>query len=123
MTVIAKEVTETETDTLQAQEEDITPTVKPRTQMMTATDVDAMTVNDPVGTTIGTGKRTEIGRGAVDIVMRDHVVGRPRLRGRGTGWQDQIDRGNVNETVKAKDEQDGLHHLVDDSYIWLLRIS
>ena len=86
MIVIAKEVMETETDTLQAQEEDITPIVKPRTQMMTATDVDATIVIDPVGTTIGTGKGIEIGREAADIVMRDHVVGRPGLRGRGPGW-------------------------------------
>ena len=123
MIVIAKEVMETETDTLQAQEEDIIPKVKTRTLKTTATDVDAMIVIGPVGMTIGTGKGTETGRGAVDIVMRDHGAGHPRLKGRGTGWQDQIDRGNVNETVKAKDEQDGLHHLVDDSYIWLLRIS
>jgi len=86
MIVIAKEVMETETDTLRAREEDIIPTVKPRTQMMTATDVDAMIVIDPVGMTKGTGKGTEIRRGAVDIVMRDHVVGRPGLRGRGPGW-------------------------------------
>jgi len=86
MIVIAKEVTETEVDTLQAREEDIIPKVKPRTQMMTGTDVDAMIVIGPVGMMIGTGKGTEIGRGAADIVMRDHVVGRPGLRGRGPGW-------------------------------------
>jgi hypothetical protein len=116
-TEIAKEVmdpeTETEIDTLPVQKEGIIPTVKPRIQRKTATDVDAMIVNDPVDTTIRTGR--EIRRGAAGVVMRDHGVGHPRLRARGTGWQDQIDQGNVRGTVKGKGEEDGLHHLADDS--------
>jgi hypothetical protein len=128
-TVIAKEVmdpeieTETETDTLRVQEEDIIPTVKPRIRRKTATDVDAMNVIDPVDTTIVRG--TEIGSGAESIVMRDQGVGHPKSSGSGRGiwWQDQIDRGNVRGTVKGKGEEDGLHHLVEDSYTRVLRIS
>ena len=117
-TVIVREVmdpeTKTEIDTLPVQEEDIIPIVKPRIQRKTATDVDAMIVNDPVDTTIGTGR--EIGSEVAGIVKRDHGVGHLRLSRRGMGWQDQIDRGNVRGTVKGKGEEDGLHHLVEDSY-------
>jgi hypothetical protein len=82
-TEIAKEVMdpETETDMHQVPGGDITPIAKPRIQRKTATDVDAMIVNDPVDTTIRTER--EIGRGAADTVMRDHGVGHPRLRGTG----------------------------------------
>jgi hypothetical protein len=115
-TVIAKEVMDpgTETDMHRAQEEDIIPIVKPRIQRKTTTDVDAMIVSGPVDTTIGT--RRGIGSGAEGIVMRDHGVGHPRLRGRGKGWRDQIDlgRGNVNE----REGIDGLHHLVDASTLF-----
>jgi hypothetical protein len=110
-TVIAKEVMdpETETDTLPVQEEDIIPTVNPRTRRTTATDVDAMIVIDPVD------MMTRTGRGVGGIVMRDQGVGHPKPsgRGRGMGWQDQTDRGRGN--VSGKAGIDGLHHLVDAS--------
>jgi hypothetical protein len=117
-TEIAKEVMdpETETDMHQVPGGDIIPTVKPRIQRKTATDVDAMIANviDLGNMMIETG----IGRGAEGIVMRDQGVGHLKSSGsgRGMGWQDQIDlgRGNVSE----KREVDGLHHLVDASLLF-----
>jgi hypothetical protein len=112
-TEIAKEVMdpETKTDTLRAQEEGIIPIAKPRIQRKTATDADAMIVIDLVDMMTERG----IGRGAEGIVKTDQGVEHLKLsgRGRGMGWQDQIDlgRGNVNE----KEGIDGLHHLVDAS--------
>lgn len=122
-TAIAKEVMdpEIETDMHQVPGGDIIPTVKTRDPRMTATDVDAMIVNviDPVDMMTRTGR--EIERGVEVIVMRGQGVGHLKSsgRGRGMGWQDQTDRGNARGTVKGKGEEDGLHHLADDSYTWL----
>jgi hypothetical protein len=112
-TVIVKEVMdpETETDMHRVQEEDIIPTVKPRIQRTTATDVDAMIANviDLGNMMIERG----IGSGVEGIAMRDQGVGHPKLSGRGMGWQDQIDLGR--ENVNEREGIDGLHHLVGAS--------
>ena len=103
---------ETEIDMHQVPGEDIIPTVKPRTQRKTATDVDAMIVNviDPAD------MMTMTGRGAEGIVMRDQGVGHLKSSERGMGWQDQIDLGRGNGT--EKEGIDGLHHLVGASLLF-----